>query len=327
VSYTDPNGSKQCLIFAPAIMDVLKVTPPFFYTYQCGSTILISYIPINMYSISIQILSTIGTLVIIFSSPDSTEYPRWLFDLLPGVCWPTHWHSARDSDADLKVQPKNLIKPYQIISRMMNNFILLFSFGLCSPVLCCFIVVCICVHFFSWLVLIGRFVMIRRSAPRQSSLVDEGSLISLSFSSICCLEALNHDHEMIEDPILLRLDEELQGVSSSLLVCKWPVTIVSCLFLSLLCCDMVGDQGGWLQALFVLIAGVVMAYVIQICDRMLISRLPQNCSPLELRFRSSFPKDHHNADSDSLHSLEFVHSSFHPSGSQAETKALPPLVS
>jgi hypothetical protein len=155
------DGSRFCLRYAPAIpgiMDVLKLTPPFFYSYQCGSTLLTSYLPVHMYSISLQIISTIVSLIIIFSSSNLTHHPRWLLSLFPGVCWPSHWQSVKGPAIDLHFNKKPicLIKPHQIISRTMNNIILLLSFGLCSPVLCAFITVSICA--------VGRFVSLRIDA-------------------------------------------------------------------------------------------------------------------------------------------------------------------
>jgi hypothetical protein len=166
----------------------LKITPPFFYSYQCGSTLLTSYIPVHMYSISLQVLFTIVTLVIIFSSSDRAQQPPWLLSLFPGVCWPSHWQRVGGSIFNLDKKPI-LIEPHQIISRTMNNIILLLSFGLCSPVLCVFIAVSICVHLLSWLVLIGRFVSVRLDAllhasgeSSSSPELDEG-LLSFSLVS------------------------------------------------------------------------------------------------------------------------------------------------
>jgi hypothetical protein len=156
------DGSIDCLITAPAIMDVLKITPPFFYSYQCGSTLLTSYLPVHMYSISLQIIYTFVSLIIIFSSSIWTQHPRWLLSLFPGVCWPSHWQHVGGSIV-LQRQPV-MIKPHRIISRTMNNIILLLSFGLCSPVLSVCIALSICVHLCSWLMLIGRFVSFRLDA-------------------------------------------------------------------------------------------------------------------------------------------------------------------
>jgi hypothetical protein len=191
----DFDGSIDCLIPASTFMDVLKITPPFFYSYQCGSTLLTSYLPVHMYSISLQIIFAIVTLIIIFSSSNLTPHPRWLLSLFPGVCWPSHWQHAGSSAVDITKQPV-MIKPHQIISRTMNNIILLLSFGLCSPVLCAFITVSICLHLCSWLMLIGRFVSLRIDALHalrsSSPSTDAGSLLSLSLLSLLLISSLPH---------------------------------------------------------------------------------------------------------------------------------------
>lgn len=104
-------------------MEVLKLTPPFTYSYQCGSTILTSYIPVYMYSVIIQILVDISRVIAIF-----------------------HFQQL----------PQQNIKSSKIISSVMNNLVLLLSFGFSSPVLC----FCICLEMIvsekCWLMLIGK---------------------------------------------------------------------------------------------------------------------------------------------------------------------------
>jgi hypothetical protein len=75
--------------------------------------------------------------------------------------------------------------------------------------------------------------------------------------------------EPLQDPFLQLLNQQLRGVNSSLVVCKWPVTLTSCFFLTLLCWDMAGDKGGWSQALWVPIVGVVMIMTIWLLDHAL----------------------------------------------------------
>jgi hypothetical protein len=189
LSHITLDGRTECLQSAPTFMDVLKITPPFFYSYQCGSTLLTSYLPVHMYSISLQVLFTIVTLIIMFSSSNRAQLPPWLLSLFPGVCWPSHWQNVgRGSSAiDLKERPV-MIKPHQIISKTMGNIILLLSFGLCSPVLCVYIAVSICLHLCSWLLLIGRFVSVRMDALHalrsfSGAEPDRGSHLSLCLTS------------------------------------------------------------------------------------------------------------------------------------------------
>lgn len=165
-----PNGQSVCVLYTSSIMDVLKITPPFYYSYQCGSTILISYLPVYMYSISLQIFSIFVTSFIIFTST-RVKYPQWFVKLFPGVCWPSHLDI--DDQSELELEKKflriRLLNPHQIISSFVNNIVLLLSFGLCSPVLCFYVSLSICLHLCHWHILIGRFVCFRIDAFPPSS--------------------------------------------------------------------------------------------------------------------------------------------------------------
>jgi hypothetical protein len=294
-------------------MDILRITPPFFYNYQCGSTLLTSYIPVYMYSVSIQLLSSVASFSFIILSTNA-QHPAWLRNRFSGVCWPSRWRNVdyHLSEMNIDGEPIRLINPHQIISRMMNNIVLLLSFGLCSPVLCCYITLSSCVHLSCWLILIGRFVCHRidtLDATRLSSSSRQNSMSSLSPFRPSFLES----GKIIEDQLLLLLDQQLHGVTSSLLVCKWPIILTSCFFVTLLCWDMAGDQGGWLQAVWVPIAGVVIATWIWVWDRVLISSGNAEQKWI-LPFLSSSLHQ-------SNHSLEIVHSSLHQSPFSRESEA------
>lgn len=178
-------------------MDVLRISPPFSYTYQCGSTLLTAYLPVYMYSISLQILSVLAKLTFVFSS-NLAEYPEWLMRLFPAVYWPVllrDRHTASltvnkernwDEDGLTRLQDRpsiRLIRPYQILSSAMNNVILLLSFGLCSPILCCYITLNLSLTLCSWLMLIGRFVSAHLDLALVPSLLSQAGLaFSPSFS-------------------------------------------------------------------------------------------------------------------------------------------------
>jgi hypothetical protein len=119
-----------------------------------------------------------------------------------------------------------------------------------------------------------------------------------------------------EDQLLLLLDQQLCGVHSSLLVCKWPIILTSCFFVTLLCWDMAGDQGGWFSALWVPIVGVVMAMLIWVWDRVLISDAIAEVGWFQrffsFLFSSLLPNIHYRSKSaNDSPSLEIVHSSLH----------------
>jgi hypothetical protein len=136
------------------------------------------------------------------------------------------------------------------------------------------------------------------------------------------------DHKtIIADPLLHLLDQQLQGVHSSLLVCKWPVALMSCFFVTLLCWDMAGDKGGWSQALWVPIVGVAMALLIWVWDRVWVTGAAHGYGGWSRHVSSLFPScssplrgnDHHPSSAtstsspDNVHSLQLVRSSLHQS--------------
>jgi hypothetical protein len=102
---------------------------------------------------------------------------------------------------------------------------------------------------------------------------------------------------------------------------------MSCFFLTLLCWDMAGDKGGWLQALWVPVVGVVMAFVIWVFDRLLMSGAPLvwSWSPdVSFLFFSCLPNDQQsssksNPQSDTTQSLQLVRSSLHQSAAAQGT--------
>jgi hypothetical protein len=295
-------------------MDVLRISPPFSYTYQCGSTLLTAYLPVYMYSISLQILSVMAKLTFIFSS-NLAEYPEWLMRLFPAVYWPVllrDRHTASltvnkeknwDEDGLTRLQDRpsiRLIRPYQILSSAMNNVILLLSFGLCSPILCCYITLNLSLTLCSWLMLIGRFVSVHLDlalVPSQS----HPSLPHLGLDSeVMCQDPDQKPRgEEIEGSLMGLLNQQLGGsVHAAFLVCKWPITLTSCFFITLLCWEMAGDRRGWSHALWVPIVGFVMVLILWLWDRALVSGLVINNSleafkALELAtFRSSFHPSH-----------------------------------
>jgi hypothetical protein len=139
------------------------------------------------------------------------------------------------------------------------------------------------------------------------------ALLLISSSPTMAEELKNNHKTIIDDPLLHLLDQQLQGVHSSLLVCKWPVALMSCFFVTLLCWDMAGDKGGWSQALWVPIVGVAMVLAIWVWDRLWI---PGSHGTACHRF--SLPHDHHPSSTSTLrpgtgNSLEFVRSSLHQS--------------
>lgn len=178
---------------------------------------------------------------------------------------------------------------YQINSNIMNNSMLLLSFGLSSPTLC----ICIClstmINIYCWLFLIGYciFSYLEMKKDNQCNIIsiihqeEQNSYIIQSPVLDVQMNMLNNEiianknnNDCSDNNNLKKLEETYQLTYSSLIqlnqnvknvikyisVCKWPVMFTSCFFITLLCWDMVGDQEGWYQGIWVPISGVIMFF-------------------------------------------------------------------
>jgi hypothetical protein len=273
-SLINPDGL-ICLLSPPTLMEILYITPPFSYTYQCGSTLLTSYLLVYMYSISLQIFSLLMRLILVFST-NFTQHPNWFMKLFPGIYWPSKWKSDNQSSRDVpRTKSPRLLRPAQIISGAMYHMILLLSFGLCSPVLAGYITFSLCANMCCWLVLIGRFLSYYRNITAEAP-TSPGRYFIFLFVLILFIfsptAAQGNENYVL---VLNRLNQQLDGVNAYLLVCKWPIILTSSSFASLLCWEMAGDDGGWSNNLWVPIVGVAMMMMIWMWDRLLIKRTIQ----------------------------------------------------
>lgn len=116
-------------------MHTVAHVPPFTFSYQCGSTLLVAYIPVNMYSAILQILLDILRGWIIFHL-DANDIPAFIRRFL-------HRH----------------LSVSYLISESMNNLVLLLSFGISSPILSFSLLLSQWVDVSFWLILIGKSVL------------------------------------------------------------------------------------------------------------------------------------------------------------------------
>lgn len=126
-------------------MEVLKLTPPFTYSYQCGPTLLTTYIPVYMYTMIIQLIVEIGKSWIL-SHREMVEKSTWIVKLLQ----------------------QQSLKSSTLLTTILNNLVLLLTFGLTSPILCLCIGISTYVSITSWLVAIGKSVFKSLNPDRPS---------------------------------------------------------------------------------------------------------------------------------------------------------------
>jgi hypothetical protein len=253
-------------------MDPLKITPPFTYSYQCEATLLTSYIPVYFYSVSLQFISILMKLLMAFYSHPN-HYPTFIFKTFPGVFWPLYWNK----EATLSLPSVRIIRPSEIICITINHLILFLTFGLCSPVLGCYLLLFICANLCSWVLFVGRFLKLRlnvfhNNTARLSRSCDHQTLSSISNpmdDQIDEEENSANKLSSLQDEFIELLSSQLKPISTYIIVSKRPVVVTSGLFITLLCWEMVADAEGFDQALWVPLTGISMILLIWMIDRWL----------------------------------------------------------
>ena len=134
----------QCDEFAMTVA-VINYVPAFTYNHQCSSTLFVDYIPVFVYTYVSYYLTTLFSGAII-TSLKKASIPKLLVSVLPGLLWPAE---AEDGLG-------RLIRMDGIIVTVMNNFIVLLTFGLASPLLAGAIIIGTLLQTYEWQILFGR---------------------------------------------------------------------------------------------------------------------------------------------------------------------------
>jgi hypothetical protein len=130
-----------------------------------------------------------------------------------------------------------LYKPAKVFGSIAQDFCILFTFGLCSPVLALAVGLYSLISILHTRIMISRFVHLRQS----SSLPGEG-----------------------EDEALSILERLLSGMVQDFHQMIWPIVWSSCFFIAFLCWEISGDSIGWEKSLWVPITTVLVAVAIHL---------------------------------------------------------------
>lgn len=255
------DGSSFCVLTGVAEVDVAPLTPPYSYNHLCTSVIITSFIPVYIFVYAMGMLVPIFY-VSVFTSVSYSLLPRqFLYAVVDGLYWPDEWpakyatsgctgdscsngisDSSKSGPMDHVVEPWMLLVANRIVTAdILDHMLVLFTFGMCSPLLAMSIMVSVSFKHYMWIMLLGRFVHTRvltRCTLEGGKVVEDWAIVALSKT---CLPV----------PVL-------DLVSRSV----WPIIWTSAVFFSFLCWDVAADQEGGLRALWamgsVLCAPVVM---------------------------------------------------------------------
>jgi hypothetical protein len=154
-----------------------------------------------------------------------------------GIMWPDHWLQGGEVLARNKAlvgSDSGIILNNRTIfcNDVFNNWLLMMTFGLCSPVLAVAIVSCVLLKMSLWVMLIGRFTRCIVGSSDGDGGGDEGGDDVVQFA-------------------LGSLAAEYIPLLEVLAASFWRLAWCSALFVSLVCWDMAMDEVGWLQSVWV----------------------------------------------------------------------------
>jgi len=90
------------------LSNVQSIQPPFIYSSLCTSALLINYIPLTIYLYAFMALSY-PVCLIVLSHLDPSILPRWAFNVLPGIIWPSRSTEFRNlSKSDIMISSQML---------------------------------------------------------------------------------------------------------------------------------------------------------------------------------------------------------------------------
>lgn len=202
------------------------MTPPFVYNNQCSSVLFSSYIPVLLLGFSIQLLLTFLVPVLLYRAGELTSSLR---DVAHGVLWPEYWlnsdsseHARKKSDR-LEKKPTIVLYPTNIICfDILNNLVIMFTFGLSSPLVAVAVTCTVASKMSVLLLLVGRFSAVLNTNNESGVHFALATLGKLRF------------------PLWEVLQQSF-----------WLLVWTSALFFSVVCWDIAGDDVGWFDSIWV----------------------------------------------------------------------------
>ena len=239
---------RVCVEWIEVEAESVDVIPPFIYNNQCASVILTSYIPVLIFGFAIQIVTCFLLPFLFCQVEKQTEsgLSKIVYSkTIRGLLWPDFWlisenpDIAKEKKAKLEKDPLIVLNTKSILCfDILNNLMIMLSFGLCSPILAiavvCTVVSKICVLLLS----IGRFLYVLRK--------DSDDSMHFAVAALC----------KVDFPLTEVLEQSF-----------WVLVWTSALFFSLVCWDIAGDSVGWAASIWIPITTMCYPIVLWVIAR------------------------------------------------------------
>jgi Leucine-rich repeat (LRR) protein len=242
VLFCDPLCRDICAFSSSSLTIVTSVTPPWLYSYQCSSILLVNYTPVFLFSYAISgILSPVSTIAYLgyigdvlrqrlanrFDITKVTRDTLWMLtlpkelDKLSPVDSPIHDNEQTKRLQSDFVKPQTLqprvFNSVNLMSKMCMNIGVMLTFGLASPLLALAICVDTVAVVFMFMYMVRRFISFHISA--------DGTF--------------DHAKEA-----WMRIEQCTQEAVSGIHSVVWVILAFVSVFWSLFVFDMIGDVYG-----------------------------------------------------------------------------------
>jgi hypothetical protein len=257
-----------CSEYAIVEVESASLVPPFTYNNQCGSVLLTSYIPVFLLGYAVQLMLPLIILVSLTCMPFASM-PSFVREMCHGIIWPEYWLQGGDvlvrNKAIVGSDPSVILNiPTVFCNDVLNNWLSLVTFGLCSPVLAVAIVCSVLLKMSMWVLLVGRFtrcVVLHNGGGDNRSDVGVASIGPSGVAPSGSVIGKSSDD--VVHFALAALAEVQIPLSEVLSRSFWRLVWCSALFVALLGWDMAADEVGWLQSLWVPLAPLCYALALR----------------------------------------------------------------
>jgi hypothetical protein len=196
-----------------------------------------------------------------------SSIPTQILQHIPLICWPDLWQPqppgtpdtlmAWLNDKSNNMEPGRILKVKNIITGIAHDMVISLTFGLCSPYLAVTIALALYIKCLQWRYFIGRFVCYHmQPQPFGITNNDSDDMSNASARTVDTEQPVGESQVpnncapiMAQEngPLLPLLILNKSVMDTHLLWdgIQWPLVCTSCLFFTIICWDMAGDEVGW----------------------------------------------------------------------------------
>jgi hypothetical protein len=167
--------TKLCVSTSSVILST-SFQPPYNYSYQCSSAVLINFVPVFILTYSmLSFIQPILLFCLVYFITKSKPLESMLV-VLPSILWPNRAH---------KYEFRKVILANPIVSGLLHHIVVLLTFGIACPPLGIVIATSICLITFQWEFIIGRYLSVRKKRPTRSLPTFSISNFNLALENAC----------------------------------------------------------------------------------------------------------------------------------------------